>query len=154
MYTLRGDAFSGFWPPDRPHETVTVILPLEANHLHTGKPWRPKEKKSTVGISQATASEEGFVDVDEDIAVSQSQMNFMCPITQLEMTNPVKNKVCGHTYEREAIERMIQNRHQKKKKARCPKVGCDHSDMKITDLIPDTALKRAMEIQNKQKSRH
>ena len=35
---------------------------------------------------------------------------------QLEMKKPVKNKVCGHTYEEEAIVRMIESKHKRKKK--------------------------------------
>lgn len=33
------------------------------------------------------------------------------------MKKPVKNKVCGHTYEEEAIVRMIESKHERKKKA-------------------------------------
>lgn len=39
------------------------------------------------------------------------------PWLQLEMKKPVKNKVCGHTYEEEAIVRMIESKHKRKKKA-------------------------------------
>ncbi|KFV12437.1 E3 SUMO-protein ligase NSE2, partial [Tauraco erythrolophus] len=88
--------------------------------------------------------------IDEDIAVTQSQMNFICPITQMEMKKPVRNKVCGHTYEEDAILKIIQNRKQQKKKVRCPKIGCSHVDVKESDLVPDEALKRAIDSQNKQ----
>ncbi|KFP79645.1 E3 SUMO-protein ligase NSE2, partial [Acanthisitta chloris] len=56
--------------------------------------------------------------IDEDIAVTQSQMNFICPITQVEMKKPVRNKVCGHVYEEDAILKIIQTRKQQKKKVR------------------------------------
>uniref|UniRef100_A0A8C5PNA2 E3 SUMO-protein ligase NSE2 n=1 Tax=Leptobrachium leishanense TaxID=445787 RepID=A0A8C5PNA2_9ANUR len=108
-----------------------------------------RETRMQMGVSQGETSDEG----DEDIAVTQSMINLNCPITQSQMINPVKNKVCGHTYEKEAIEEMIQDRHHKKKNTRCPNLGCDHKDVKISDLVPDTALKRAIDIQNKQKSR-
>ncbi|KAM4685205.1 E3 SUMO-protein ligase NSE2 isoform 1-T1 [Amazona ochrocephala] len=94
--------------------------------------------------------EEAIEQIDEDIAVTQSQMNFICPITQMEMKRPVRNKVCGHTYEEDAILKFIQNRKQQKKKVRCPKIGCSHSDVKGSDLMPDEALKRAIDSQNKQ----
>ncbi|CAH2285901.1 E3 SUMO- ligase NSE2 [Pelobates cultripes] len=110
-----------------------------------------REMRRQMGVSQDETTEETFEDVDEDIAVTQSQLNLICPITQVQMTNPVKNKVCGHTYQKDAIENMIQNSQLKKKKTRCPKIGCDHADIKIADLIPDIALKRAIDIQNKQK---
>ncbi|XP_053571323.1 E3 SUMO-protein ligase NSE2 [Bombina bombina] len=112
-----------------------------------------REMSRQMGLSVESTAET-FEDIDEDIAVTQSQTIFICPITQLEMENPVKNKVCGHTYEKEAIERLIQNRHQKKDKATCPKIGCGHNDMKIADLVPDTALKRAIEMQNRKRSRN
>ncbi|NWR90406.1 NSE2 ligase, partial [Furnarius figulus] len=88
--------------------------------------------------------------IDEDIAVTRSQMNFICPITQMEMRRPVRNKVCGHVYEEEAILEIIQSRKQKKKKVRCPKMGCSHVDVRGSDLVPDEALKRVIDSQNKQ----
>ncbi|XP_040117765.1 E3 SUMO-protein ligase NSE2 isoform X2 [Oryx dammah] len=91
--------------------------------------------------------------VDEDMIVTQSQTNFICPITQLEMKKPVKNKVCGHTYEEEAIVRMIESKHKRKKKACCPKIGCSHIDMRMSDLIQDEALRRAIESHNKKRRR-
>ncbi|NWI96036.1 NSE2 ligase, partial [Pitta sordida] len=93
---------------------------------------------------------ETIEEIDEDIAVTRSQMNFICPITQMEMRRPVRNKVCGHIYEEEAILEIIQSRKQKKKKVRCPKMGCSHVDVKGSDLVPDEALKRVIDSQNKQ----
>ncbi|NXI97680.1 NSE2 ligase, partial [Psophia crepitans] len=93
---------------------------------------------------------EAIEQIDEDIAVTQSQMNFICPITQMEMKRPVRNKVCGHFYEEDAILKIIQTRKQQKKKVRCPKIGCSHADVKESDLVPDEALKRAIDSQNKQ----
>uniref|UniRef100_V9KYE8 E3 SUMO-protein ligase NSE2 n=1 Tax=Callorhinchus milii TaxID=7868 RepID=V9KYE8_CALMI len=95
-------------------------------------------------------------EVDEDIAVTQTQRNFTCPITQLfvllqkEMERPVKNKICGHNYEEEAIIKIIQNKRRQKKKARCPVIGCDNGDVKQSDLSVDTTLKRSIENQKKQ----
>ncbi|XP_062914604.1 E3 SUMO-protein ligase NSE2 [Mobula hypostoma] len=91
--------------------------------------------------SESTSANE----IDEDIAVTQSQRNFICPITQREMECPVKNKVCGHSYEEEAIIKIIQTKHKQRKKARCPVVGCDNGDLKQLDLSTDTTLRRAIE---------
>ncbi|KAM4026993.1 E3 SUMO-protein ligase NSE2 isoform 1-T2 [Anomaloglossus baeobatrachus] len=106
-----------------------------------------RDLKKQMGITQ----EETFEDDDEEIAVTQSFANFTCPITQMEMENPVKNKVCGHTYEKDAIVRMIESRHKNSKKARCPKIGCAMSDLQISDLVPDSALRRAIEIHKRQR---
>ncbi|NXN91664.1 NSE2 ligase, partial [Rhinopomastus cyanomelas] len=101
-------------------------------------------------MKQQYNDNEAIEQIDEDIAVTQSQMNFICPITQMEMKRPVRNKVCGHSYEEDAILKIIQTRKQQKKKVRCPKIGCSHVDVKVSDLVPDEALKRAIDSQNKQ----
>ncbi|NWY25864.1 NSE2 ligase, partial [Pheucticus melanocephalus] len=88
--------------------------------------------------------------IDEDLAVTRSQMNFICPITQVTMERPVRNKVCGHIYEEDAILEMIQTQKQKKKKVRCPKMGCSHVDVKGSDLVRDEILKRLIDSQKKQ----
>nr|XP_045255214.1 E3 SUMO-protein ligase NSE2 isoform X3 [Macaca fascicularis] len=98
---------------------------------------------------QADREADGTEGVDEEMIVTQSQTNFMCPITLLEMKKPVKNKVCGHTYEEEAIVGIIESRHKQKKKARCPKIGCSHTNVRKSDLIQDEALRRAIENHNK-----
>ncbi|XP_042321740.1 E3 SUMO-protein ligase NSE2 [Sceloporus undulatus] len=87
--------------------------------------------------------------VDEDIAVTQSQINFICPITQEEMRKPVKNKICGHTYEKDAILELIRTKEQRKKKACCPTVGCNNRQVKKSDLVPDEVLKRTIDSQSK-----
>ncbi|NXP49419.1 NSE2 ligase, partial [Heliornis fulica] len=99
---------------------------------------------------QCDNDNEAIEQIDEDIAVTQSQMNFICPITQVEMKRPVRNKICGHSYEEDAILKIIQTRKKQKKKVRCPKIGCSHVDVKESDLVPDEALKRAIDSQNKQ----
>lgn len=112
-----------------------------------------KELKKQYGL-QAEREADGAGGVDEDMIVTQSQTNFICPITQLEMKKPVKNKVCGHTYEEEAIVRIIESKHKRKKKACCPKIGCSHTDMRMSDLIQDEALRRAIESHHKKRHRH
>lgn len=112
-----------------------------------------RELKKQYGL-QADRETDGPEGVDEDMIVTQSQTNFICPITQLEMKKPVKNKVCGHTYEEEAIVRMIESKHRRKKKACCPKIGCGHEDVRMCDLVQDEALRRAIESHNKKRHRH
>ncbi|XP_055966531.1 E3 SUMO-protein ligase NSE2 isoform X2 [Sorex fumeus] len=111
-----------------------------------------KDLKKQYGL-QTDREADGTEGVDEDMIVTQSQTNFICPITQLEMKRPMKNKVCGHTYEEEAIVRMIEFKQKRKKKARCPKIGCSHEDMRLSDLVQDEALRRAIESHNKKKNR-
>ncbi|XP_035887308.1 E3 SUMO-protein ligase NSE2 isoform X1 [Phyllostomus discolor] len=102
---------------------------------------------------QAEREAEGTEGVDEDMIVTQSQTNFICPITQLEMKKPVKNRVCGHIYEEEAIVRMIESKHKRKKKACCPKIGCSHTDVRMSDLVQEEVLRRAIESHHKKRHR-
>ncbi|XP_020820633.1 LOW QUALITY PROTEIN: E3 SUMO-protein ligase NSE2 [Phascolarctos cinereus] len=104
-----------------------------------------RDVKKQCGLPVDPTDDDSEEQIDEDMFVTQSQTNFTCPITQLEMKKPVKNKVCGHTYEEEAIRRIIESKHKRKKKACCPKVGCSHTDVKLTDLVQDVVLRRAIE---------
>ncbi|XP_028326752.1 E3 SUMO-protein ligase NSE2 [Gouania willdenowi] len=86
----------------------------------------------------------------QDITVTQSQVNFTCPLTQEEMVNPVKNKKCSHHYGREAIMDLIRTKQKQKKKCRCPVIGCVNSNVVESDLVPDQMLRR--KIQNQKRS--
>lgn len=98
-------------------------------------------------------SAENMEELDEDIAVTQSQVNFTCPLTQEEMVNPVKNKKCNHHYDERAILGLIKTKHSQKKKCRCPVVGCGNTDVKESDLIPDQMLRRKIQSQKRQNNR-
>ncbi|XP_033836271.1 E3 SUMO-protein ligase NSE2 [Periophthalmus magnuspinnatus] len=92
---------------------------------------------------------ERLEELDEDIAVTQSQVNFTCPLTTVEMVNPVKNKKCNHHYDEEAIVNLIRNRYSQRKKCRCPVVGCANSDVKESDLVLDQVLRRRIQSQKR-----
>ncbi|XP_076006512.1 E3 SUMO-protein ligase NSE2 [Genypterus blacodes] len=101
-------------------------------------------------LSQANqVSAENMEELDEDIAVTQSQVNFTCPLTQVDMVNPMKNKKCNHVYDREAILCLIKKRVSQKKKCCCPVVGCGNSEVKETDLVLDQMLRRKIQSQKR-----
>ncbi|KAM9782518.1 E3 SUMO-protein ligase NSE2 [Neosynchiropus ocellatus] len=91
--------------------------------------------------------EDSMEELDEDLAIAHSQVNFTCPLTQVDMENPVKNKKCTHRYDEAAIVSLIRNRRSQKKKCRCPVVGCGNLDVKESDLIPDVVLRRRIQSQ-------
>ncbi|XP_042345421.1 E3 SUMO-protein ligase NSE2 [Plectropomus leopardus] len=92
-------------------------------------------------------------ELDEDIAVTQSQVNYICPLTQEEMVNPMKNKKCNHHYDEGAILGLIKTKQSQKKKCRCPVVGCGNTDVKQSDLIPDQMLRRKIQSQKRNSNR-
>uniref|UniRef100_A0A3P9IVV9 E3 SUMO-protein ligase NSE2 n=1 Tax=Oryzias latipes TaxID=8090 RepID=A0A3P9IVV9_ORYLA len=99
-------------------------------------------------------SAENTEEFDEDIAVTQSQVNFTCPLTQVEMLKPVKNKKCNHYYDESAILDLIKTRRNLKKKCRCPVVGCENADVKESDLILDQILRRRIQNHKKKNSKN
>ncbi|XP_046766720.1 E3 SUMO-protein ligase NSE2 isoform X2 [Gallus gallus] len=131
-------------------ESMNSDSDLEKNEKYMYFKDQLKDMKKQFRLQSDSNDNDDIEQIDEDIAVTQSQMNFICPITQVEMKKPVRNKVCGHSYEEDAILKIIQTRKQQKKKVRCPKIGCSHDDVKGSDLVPDEALKRAIDSQNKQ----
>ncbi|XP_026863007.1 E3 SUMO-protein ligase NSE2 [Electrophorus electricus] len=106
-------------------------------------------RKSLIKQNEMTGSnvEE---ELDEDIAVTQSQTNFTCPLTQVEMVNPVKNKKCQHYYDQDAVLAMIKNKQSKKKSFRCPVVGCGNTDVRKSDLELDMVMKRMIQNHKRQ----
>ncbi|KAM3841082.1 E3 SUMO-protein ligase NSE2 [Vipera latastei] len=108
------------------------------------------QMKAQFGIQPDAEGGPALEQVDEDVAVTQSQRKFICPITQEEMKKPVRNKICGHTYEEEAILEHIRRRQQRNKKVNCPQVGCNNKEVRKADLVFDEILKRTIDIWNKQ----
>nr|XP_040020405.1 E3 SUMO-protein ligase NSE2 isoform X1 [Gasterosteus aculeatus aculeatus] len=100
-------------------------------------------------VNQANQESAETTEEDEDIRVTQSQVNFTCPLTQVEMVKPMKNKKCNHHYDEDAIMSLIKTKQKQKKKCRCPVVGCGNADVKQSDLIPDQILRRRIQSQKR-----
>ncbi|XP_062394899.1 E3 SUMO-protein ligase NSE2 [Sardina pilchardus] len=104
-------------------------------------------------LPEASQPETEAADLDEDIALTQSQFNFTCPLTQVEMVNPVRNKKCQHYYDQEAALTMIQTKQRSRKKFRCPVVGCDNKDVTPSDLVLDPIMKRRIQNHKRQNAK-
>lgn len=53
--------------------------------------------------------------MDIDLRLTVSEVNVIDPITKTRMTNPVRNTVCGHVYNKESLVAML----GKNKNTRC-----------------------------------
>ena len=62
------------------------------------------------------------------------------PITKLLLKNPVRHKRCNHVYDKDSIEDAMRMNNR----LRCPYVGCNIKNIKMTDLIEDRDLKRKL----------
>ncbi|KAE9022196.1 hypothetical protein PR003_g12410 [Phytophthora rubi] len=60
------------------------------------------------------------VDGDEDVSIqeSESTRSTICPVTQMEMEDPLRNPTCGHTYSKKGIQAHLQ------RSKKCPVAGC------------------------------
>ncbi|CAB3258777.1 unnamed protein product [Arctia plantaginis] len=82
---------------------------------------------------------------ESDLAITESQEQYIDPITKRPLTDPVKNTVCGHTYEKDAIMNLLQSKH----KTKCPVAGCNNRGPILPQhLISDDELKFRMRITN------
>lgn len=44
---------------------------------------------------------------DEELMMGQVQRSLVCPLTQKELENPVKNTACGHVYSKEGKNNFL-----------------------------------------------
>ncbi|XP_061632939.1 E3 SUMO-protein ligase NSE2 [Phyllopteryx taeniolatus] len=98
----------------------------------------------------ASQESENMEELDDELAVTQTQVIFTCPLTQADMVNPMKNKKCNHHYDENPIKILIETRRSQKKKCCCPVVGCGNKDVQESDLVPDHTLKRQIMDQKRQ----
>ncbi|XP_064652300.1 E3 SUMO-protein ligase NSE2-like isoform X2 [Lineus longissimus] len=92
--------------------------------------------------TQETAGDEG----DDEVAVTQQDINTRCPYLAREMTNPWRNLICKHNYDKEAVDQML-----KQRKSRCPVQGCyNDKPLQKSDLDENKELKKYIEMKNRQ----
>ncbi|KAK7056722.1 hypothetical protein VNI00_002439 [Paramarasmius palmivorus] len=81
-------------------------------------------------------------DDDEDLEVGGVTQDFKCPLTLMQLENPVTSKVCGHSFSRDALKQLFANSRGAKK---CPASGCNKS-FTYNDCKPDNKLAQRMRI--------
>ncbi|XP_042870386.1 E3 SUMO-protein ligase NSE2-like [Penaeus japonicus] len=78
---------------------------------------------------------------DGDLIVTQQEVNLIDPISMKQMTDPVRNKICGHVYERSSVVNMI--KQNRRKGFSCPNVGCENRErLKMENLEDALDVKR------------
>ncbi|KAH9504321.1 E3 SUMO-protein ligase NSE2 [Bulinus truncatus] len=83
----------------------------------------------------------------DDIVVTEVEINTKCPITGKTIVFPMRNKLCGHVYDKAGITSYINSR---KAKAKCPAVGCGNRNPITVDILeehPD--LRKYIQLLNK-----
>ncbi|KAF7989402.1 hypothetical protein HCN44_008076 [Aphidius gifuensis] len=79
---------------------------------------------------------------DDDLVLTQDEVNVVCPITKARMTEPMRNVRCGHVYDKIGVETMIGYN----KRTKCPIVGCGNDEfLTMDDLQPDMVTRAVLD---------
>jgi hypothetical protein len=78
-------------------------------------------------------------DDDDDLEIVNNRTDdvhtLKCPITGMFFEDPVKNKVCHHTYSRHGLQQLIKNR-----KTTCPVAGCGNKSLSLAQVEEDVEM--------------
>ena len=95
--------------------------------------------------------EDGTNDDDgEDVCMTQVEVNTICPISRKEMVQPMKNKACGHVYDKTSIEAIVTqaNSLYPPQITYCPVIGCPSRErrqaVRLDNLEVDRETKLAI----------
>nr|CCA15527.1 conserved hypothetical protein [Albugo laibachii Nc14] len=78
----------------------------------------------------------GSDDEDDEVTFqnTESVRSITCPVTQMDIVNPLRNAACGHTYSEQGIRAHL------KRNKKCPVAGCQA-------VIQDEELERDVEME-------
>ena len=86
---------------------------------------------------------------DDDVVMTDDTQVFIDPWTRKNITDPITNRKCGHTYEKTTVMKFLEKYSKEKKKVKCAVVGCTINDIKKADLHTDAAIKKKIMAQNR-----
>ncbi|PIK61267.1 putative E3 SUMO-protein ligase NSE2-like [Apostichopus japonicus] len=110
------------------------------------KLWQLQHPGEGMPTQETVAGSQSSQDEDEP-TMTQVEVCTKCPISQGEMVDPVKNKTCGHSYERKAVAELMKQRRG----MRCPVTGCHNKNPLLQrDLVDNKELKMLIERRNRQ----
>ncbi|KAG7825976.1 hypothetical protein KL909_000028 [Ogataea angusta] len=88
------------------------------------------DKKLFVAINPTEPIPFNDQEDDDEIEIGGGKVNLTCPISRLIMKNPVKNKKCGHTYDKASLANY--------NSTDCPECGVT---IQKSELVEDTLMK-------------
>lgn len=105
---------------------------------------KEQKKKASSKKKGRRSGDDDDDDDDLEIINEQSQINeekhIKCPITGMFFEQPLKSKVCNHTYSKAGVEQMLHAR-----KFKCPIPGCTNNCLSREQLEPDVEMEMRVE---------
>ena len=89
-------------------------------------------------MGEGPAARENGDDDDLEVMADESTRNLKCPISFALMVEPMRNKVCGHTYSKLSILDHLT------KSKECPVTGCRNVNVARSQLEPDLEMATAI----------
>jgi len=92
---------------------------------------------------------------DEDLVIENNRNkdinvgSIKCPLTKAIFKQPVKSKVCNHTFEKAAIEQYLQSKLSANELAECPLPGCNNI-LNADQMIRDVKIEKMIKAANRQ----
>mmetsp|Transcript_24657 Transcript_24657/g.40159 ORF Transcript_24657/g.40159 Transcript_24657/m.40159 type:complete len:292 (-) Transcript_24657:275-1150(-) len=81
----------------------------------------------------------GGDDDEDDLEIVHNRTDditsLKCPVTGLLFENPVRNKVCSHTYDKAGLAQLLNNR-----KYNCPIPGCSNKSLSLSQVEEDEEM--------------
>jgi len=97
------------------------------------------EMEQIISGSKADSAE-----VDDDMVVSAELNTYTDPWSKKPIETPVRNRVCGHVYDKSTAQKMCS---RAKGKLKCPVIGCKNNNLKLVELEEDHKLKQLIHSQ-------
>jgi len=88
-------------------------------------------------------------ELNEEIVMMSQEENLTCPITRLELVEPMKNSMCGHRYSKDAIYNYLGKK--RRDAVDCPVAGCN-AKIQMSTLTLDVELDRKLKKKGKRKA--
>lgn len=133
-------------------ENIALMYRDKANEISIGEQKDLAKSEEALELIKAVWDaghpDEPFVlQGDDDLAVfAPTDDNFTCPITRMELVEPMRN-TCGHVYSKDAITEYLRRHRQR---ADCPVAGCP-SQVSPHSLKADAALQKRLANHKKRK---